>query len=266
LAVSRLLGVPAECKESEKAVKADWKLKVGDRVELIERHNAAKEGEKGTILFIFDDGDITVEFDNYVYGHSGSGFDNGVKGKGGHCFHCNPGELKLIKPTVKEVHRPAKVGEWIKIDSSKTDKRVEVGEIYKTSKSFSAGIKIIDSDGKKVACLWHHEYVVLENYQPESKPIDSKPFKKAKVGDKVQVVKDAGELKLQHPSVNIGDVLTVYKVDKDGVYANGNCNFFWDKTEEYIIIEEAKPELVKTPLSEYTRKELLTELTKREAE
>jgi hypothetical protein len=141
-------------------------------------------------------------------------------------------------PFVREVRRPAEVGEWIKITSSDGRDRAHgcsVGDIYcvKAIGFLNIPIAITSKGRNSIQC----EYVVLENYKPKPKP-----FKKAKVGDKIKIVQEG---RYYHcPSVKIGDVQTVITVDEtesDSVCTN-NGNVFFDINEEYIILEEA-PEI-----------------------
>lgn len=76
-----------------------------------------------------------------------------------------------VKPDngVREVKRKAKVGEYIKIVAAKPFLiPYENGEIFRV-----IGIKNTTCNVKnsvKSCCVWHGEYVVLENYKPEKEP------------------------------------------------------------------------------------------------
>ena len=85
------------------------------------------------------------------------------------------------KPTVKEVHRPAKVGEWIRITNPNKNEPYKIGDIFVVSKEipdFDAVNVKIEGRGNVNSYGYHYiytyEYVVLENYQPDSKPEESK--------------------------------------------------------------------------------------------
>jgi len=81
----------------------------------------------------------------------------------------NPDEVKLAqdKPTVREVKRPAKAGEWVKI-SSTCDARYKNGEVYLVTGMCVANAYFkCDKAQCGTAFAWPHEYVVLENYVPE---------------------------------------------------------------------------------------------------
>lgn len=76
------------------------------------------------------------------------------------------------KPTVKEVHRPAKVGEWIKVTKNGYwgNQPYSIGEIYPIDR-ISARDRAYYHFGKSDELFFDiSEYVVLENYQPEEQP------------------------------------------------------------------------------------------------
>jgi hypothetical protein len=151
-------------------------------------------------------------------------------------------------PTVKEVHRPAKVGEWIKVTNPNDEEPYSIGDIFVVCVEvpcFDAVYAKIDNVGNVHSYGYHYiytkEYVVLENYQPpidskleEPKPSeDAKPFVKAKVGDKIEIVK---AIDGHGPEVNNGDVQTVIRVQYDGIVTDVR-NVFYDHNQEYIILE-----------------------------
>lgn len=87
-----------------------------------------------------------------------------------------------VKPDngVREVKRKAKVGEYIKIVDVKPFLiPYENGEIFRVIGIKNATCNVKNS--VKSCCVWHDEYVVLENYKPEED--DSKIH----VGDMVEV-------------------------------------------------------------------------------
>lgn len=87
-----------------------------------------------------------------------------------------------VKPDngVREVKRKAKVGEYIKIVDVKPFLiPYENGEIFRVIGVNNATCNVKNS--VKSCCVWHDEYVVLENYKPEED--DSKIH----VGDMVEV-------------------------------------------------------------------------------
>lgn len=91
-----------------------------------------------------------------------------------------------VKPDngVREVKRKAKVGEYIKIVDAKPFLiPYENGEIFRVIGIKNATCNVKNS--VKSCCVWHDEYVVLENYKPEKKD-------EICVGDTVKVT-DSGK-------------------------------------------------------------------------
>lgn len=92
-----------------------------------------------------------------------------------------------VKPDngVREVKRKAKVGEYIKIVDAKPFLiPYENGEIFRVIGIKNATCNVKNS--VKSCCVWHEEYVVLENYKPEEN--DSEIH----VGDMVKVTRSGG--------------------------------------------------------------------------
>jgi hypothetical protein len=95
-----------------------------------------------------------------------------------------------VKPDngVREVKRKAKVGEYIKIVDAKPFLiPYENGEIFRVIGIKNATCNVKNS--VKRCCVWHEEYVVLENYKPEKEPEKKDQIC---VGDTVKVT-DSGE-------------------------------------------------------------------------
>lgn len=143
------------------------------------------------------------------------------------------------KPAVKEVKRPAKVGEWIKVVESDCHKYgcYEPGDIIYVTKEYEPNL-VVEGYNRGTTCrLVEREYVVLENYDYSLGFPKNEPFRKAKVGDKIKVVRDDGN---HYPSPTIGEIheVTSFSNSIPGVWTNKN-NVFWDTDQEYIIIEEA---------------------------
>jgi hypothetical protein len=172
------------------------------------------------------------------------------------------------KPTVIEVERPAKVGEWVKILSvdSFTEEDHKVGDIFQAiecihGRSTNSAYYANRKDG--CGYVDFEDYVVLENYTPNNTPVDSKPFKKAKVGDKIKVVKDNGD---HWKQLTIGDIQTVDGTSgfsQEGVSTKEGY-VFYDSDEEYIIFDSKETAPERTLLSEYTQEELIKELFNRQ--
>lgn len=76
------------------------------------------------------------------------------------------------EPVVKEVHRRAKVGEWVRIDDRAggySHKEFDPNGIYQVAEETSGDlIGLVGSFGK-VRSFFSFEYVVLEGYKPEKK-------------------------------------------------------------------------------------------------
>ena len=69
------------------------------------------------------------------------------------------------KPIVKEVKRPAKKGEYVKVVDANLNLGYQNGDILKVILKIFNAI-VADSKGEGVA-LWQGEYVVLEGYDPD---------------------------------------------------------------------------------------------------
>lgn len=99
-----------------------------------------------------------------------------------------------VKPDngVREVKRKAKVGEYIKIiDAKPLLISYENGEIFRVIGIGNVGCKVKNS--VKSCCVWHEEYVVLENYK-----LEKEPEKKDEicVGDTVKVTNTSKQYNL----------------------------------------------------------------------
>lgn len=78
-------------------------VKVGDRIEMRESYEAmgVKIGDKGTVIFVDNDGTFLAEFDRKINGHSGDG-----RGKNPHCCWLNFGRNFVI---IDENHTEQKI-------------------------------------------------------------------------------------------------------------------------------------------------------------
>lgn len=97
-----------------------------------------------------------------------------------------------VKPDngVREVKRKAKVGEYIKIVDAKPFLiPYENGEIFRVIGIKNATCNVKNS--VKRCCVWHSEYVVLENYKPEEK-VQEQNDSEIHVGDMVEVTRSGG--------------------------------------------------------------------------
>ena len=99
------------------------------------------------------------------------------------------------KTAVKEVKRPAKVGEWIKIVNADHMERYrgceeyKNGDILKVAKTNACCLDDVLAEGIS-EWIDKREYVVLENYQPEQSSLESKAnyTTEIQIGDTVKVV------------------------------------------------------------------------------
>jgi len=99
--------------------------------------------------------------------------------------------------------------------------------------SIGAALVIERLLGLKVADGINADWIVADGIKAEVKP-----FKKAKVGDRIKVVKEGAMP--HYPRVNIGQELIVTEVTDELVRCTGDSNVFYDKFEEYIILEDVQ--------------------------
>lgn len=72
------------------------------------------------------------------------------------------------KPGVREVKRPAKVGEWIKIvDADCSFSRYKNGDVFKVVRLYGKGGHVDIFEDITAVYVPFGEYVVLENYEPD---------------------------------------------------------------------------------------------------
>lgn len=169
-------------------------FKVGDRVKCTKMVDGNDDiiGKYGTVIHLKHDTRIpvTVEFDAVIFpGHNGL---ERVKGKVHHCWCCPVDALELV--TVREVKRPAKPGEYIKIVAgANTDHdEYKIGDILKVVKvdddllpgADEPHVAFYKAELRKYAN--YNEYVVLEGYVP---PVEPDEFK---IGDRVVCTDSVG--------------------------------------------------------------------------
>lgn len=163
-------------------------FKVGDRVKCVKAVDCNDDiiGKYGTVIHLAHGAGlpVTVEFDDEIKrGHAGIGR---VSGKPKHCWLCPVDALELV--TVREVKRPAKPGEYIKIvaGADNEDDEYKIGDILKVVKvddgllpgADEPHVAFYKAELRKYAN--YNEYVVLEGYVP---PVE--PEAKFKIGDRV---------------------------------------------------------------------------------
>ena len=141
---------------------------------------------------------------------------------------------------VREVKRPAKVGEYIKIVNAHDNADAyDNGDILKVCAEFNTcGVYAYtkknypchrDDIAEPNGYISSHEYVVLEGYKPKQ---EAKIHRKAKVGDTVKIIHDSGCLCHNHA---VGDYVFV-----DGtVERPGEDGFIWGtglNPDNYVVI------------------------------
>lgn len=164
------------------------------------------------------------------------------------------------KNTVKEVKRPAEVGEYIKITNGipifKTYyKNGDILKVYKRNDGIAfAGVfcdldkkvfNLINNNGNII--IFDGEYVVLEGYKPKKEPSYKEVNRIAKAGDYIKITKPNFDFE------KVGDILKVcyepagvnytdYPSDRhvrrpEGVYPS--C--WYHLPNEYVVLEGYKP-------------------------
>ena len=183
--------------KSYRIVKQD-KYEVGDKVKIIDKwvdgchENPEGEMDKwlGKIMTIRE-----VSFNDYKMEEDktencGTGWYWNNK-----CIEGKVVEDVPEKTAVKEVKRPAKVGEWIKIVNADHMERYrgceeyKNGDILKVAKTNACCLDDVLAEGIS-EWIDKREYVVLENYQPEQSSLESKAnyTTEIQIGDTVKVV------------------------------------------------------------------------------
>lgn len=95
----------------------------------------------------------------------------------------------IRKPAVKEVHRKAKVGEYIKIlTDGLYGNYFTVGKVYEVEEIKGNLARIRKDDGSQLLGFATHQYVVLEGYKPDTEP-DKEPEKPKYLNGKVVCIK-----------------------------------------------------------------------------
>lgn len=211
-------------------------FKVGDRVKCIMGFDGkgAIVGKYGTVIHVMPNTGlpVTVEFDDDIDGHAGLGR---VSGKPGHCWWCPVRILELV--TVREVKRPAKPGEYIKIVSGAdtTHDEYKIGDILKVVKVDDALLPGDDEPHvafyKNELCKYanYDEYVVLEGYREVKRH--------AKVGEWVKIVNAKGHSAEQYKN---GDILKVTADAFGGVGVRFTCGGCHCVDSEYVVLEGYK--------------------------
>ena len=137
------------------------KFKVGDRVRV--KQGLVTNNSYGNLSLFPDMKQDDVMTIKHIY--------NDVYYTGRFYYSAEMLELATDTPSIREVKRPAKVGEWIRVIDG-VGHLASVGEIHKViglSVNYSGWVYI--DAGVIKNCLRNTQYVVLENYQPKPKSL-----------------------------------------------------------------------------------------------
>ena len=151
--------------------------------------------------------------------------------------------VDLAKPEVKEVKRPAKVGEWIKIvDASDSCGKYKNGDILQVDSTRTYYERSRVNVTKFTwPYIWGEEYVVLENYEPPKKPEVKEVKREAEVGEWIKIV----DADFAFGRYKNGDILKVREPKnygkRPGVYVENITVPFIDH-DEYVVLENYNPE------------------------
>jgi len=169
-------------------------------------------------------------------------------------------EGKVIEPTIKEVKRHAKIGEYIKL-TKQAFVFSKIGDVlHVTSHGYSCA-QVLGKDHPRPTRdndeKWNYidaEYVVLEGYIPENKPavkdvpvVVKKVKRPAKVGEWIETVVDRIWMGIPYGKGEI------YLVDKlGGVTGRVYCHYakndeIYLDSSEYIVLENYTPEPTPEP-------------------
>jgi len=142
------------------------------------------------------------------------------------------------KPIVKEVSRRAMVGEWVRVVNATTDRTNEYknGDIlqivYRTPRNSIGKAYYKDGVGK---FLNDKEYVVLEGYVPEDKPVIREVKRPAKVGEWIRIV----DFVIPCSGYSLGDI---FQVKKLGIDIGEIAKPYWVEAREYVVLENYTPD------------------------
>jgi len=151
--------------------------------------------------------------------------------------------VDLAKPEVKEVKRPAKVGEYIKIvEACDNVGAYKNGDVLQVESTGTCCAKPMVNVTKFTwPFIWEKEYVVLENYEPPKKPEVKEVKREAEVGEWIKIV-DADFTLGKYKN---GDILKVREPKnygkRTGVYVE-NITSLFIAHDEYVVLENYNPE------------------------
>lgn len=240
-------------------IESEYEFNVGDRVRVIKPIGRVSFGMLGIVKTFMSGDYVGVEWDILTAGHDGHGAYHGTDG---HCWHV---PTSCIEPAVKEVNRPAKVGEWVKIVDPKNvpctggKPDYKLGDILKTIGSCMNLPRYADGSGGHTArVLLHSEYVVLEGYEP--------PVEPAKEQNKYEKMTDAELYRsVCHRGACSADRSTERKKDCPLRFSEHGCNNWstvrpeiYQTLIQYCLDEDAAKEQPKEKTAESTLPDTIT--------
>jgi len=214
------------------------KFKVGDRVKVTnDNWGVGLKDKIGTIVDVdneHSEGGIGIEFENFKGGHECGGH---AKSRQGWYYPVKNIELVSSTNNQKSIHITFSDNSTHAVlkDGKDVIKQSTVGLYHGDEYKFEVGAmevvkKLLD----------------IRDDVEECKP----KFVKAKVGDRIRIIKDNDN---HNPTVNIGDIHLVKEIYKSWIDTDKNS--FCDDCEEYEIIKSSS-----NHLSDYTVDELLSEI------
>lgn len=205
------------------------KFKVGDRVKVkkdIVTLNRRTVGKCGTVKELLTDNYCSVEFDEFVGGHDCNGF-----AKEGHGWNHAEDTLDLVKTQNETIVIYRNDNKVVALDKS-TGEKAEANCNPADEFDFRTGAKLA------------FNRLMGEDVKPDNGVREVK--RKAKVGEYVKVVND----KSFFNTYKNGDILKVTYVTKSGCICKNSEKQVGLWHEEYVVLENYKPEEKKEDDSE----------------
>lgn len=195
------------------------KFKIGDRVKVKKNTvilNIRTVGECGTVKKLLTDNYYSVEFDKFVDGHDCCGY-----AKEGHGWNCAEDALDLVKnqnETIVIYRNDNKVVALDKTTGEKAEAKCNPADEF----DFRTGAKLAFN----------------RLMGEDAKPDDGEVKRKAKIGEYVKVV----NAKPAIPSYKNGDIFKVTYVTTSGCICKNSDGDTGLWHEEYVVLENYKPE------------------------
>lgn len=227
-----------EVKEVKRPAKVGEYIKIVDEFHIPETRGKYTNGDIGKVTRLKDvrycrDGEVEIS----INGHEN--------------IHVIPREYVVLEnyvPEVKEVKRPAKVGEYIKLNGKEFSFN-EVGDILKVSRTGDRFVCVKPEDHPRettrltLSDMWNYHtnsYVVLENYVPAVKEVD----RCAKVGEYIKIVDEwhTADSKGKYTNGDIGLVTRGCNGCAIRISINGHDDVpVSDVPREYVVLENYRP-------------------------